>query len=160
MARPRTFRPEDIPIPPDAKPHESWPPMMLEMAAHIGPYDTLRLVDAFAGQEVYIPMDAGRSPFVEIVGSDKAAILSHVYGRERLPIPTGRNALLRARRQGVIAAIRAGRLTVVEGAAILRMARRHLSRLVNQTDEGTECQAAPLLVRPKDARQLEMFGEN
>lgn len=159
MARARTFRPDDIPIPPDARPHASWPPMMLEMAAHIGPYDTLRIVDAFAGQEVYVPLDAKRSPFTDIVGVDKAAVLAHVYGRERLPIPTGRNALLRARRQGVIAAIRAHRLTVVEGAAILRMARRHLSRLVNQTDEGLDCQQVPLLERPKDARQLEMFGE-
>lgn len=160
MARPRTFRPDDIPIPPDAKHHASWPPIMLDMAAHIGAYDTLRLVDAFAGQDVYIPMDAKRSPFTDVIGSDKAAILSHVYGRERLPIPTGRNALLRARRQGIIAAIRAGRLTVVEGAAILRMARRHLSRLVHGTDEGMDCQPVPLLERPKDIRQLEMFGEN
>lgn len=159
MARPRTFRPDDIAIPPDAKPHESWPPMMLEMAAHIGPYDTLRIVDAFAGQEVYVPLDAKRSPFTDLIGVDKAAVLAHVYGRERLPIPTGRNALLRARRQGVIAAIRAHRLTVVEGAAILRMARRHLSRLVNQTNEGTECQQVPFLERPRDVRQLEMFGE-
>lgn len=159
MARPRTFRPEDIPIPPDAQPHESWPPIMLDMAAHIGAYDTLRLVDAFAGQDVYVPITAWRSPFTDIVGSEKAAVLSHVYGRECLPIPTGRNALLRARRQGVIAAIRANRLTVSEGAAILRMNRRYLSELVNQTDEGTDAVPAPLLERPKDARQLEMFGD-
>ena len=160
MARPRTFKPDDIPIPADVKPHASWPPMMLEMAAHIGPYDTLRIVDAFAGQEVYVPLDARRSPFTDIVGTDKAAVLAHVYGRERLPIPTGRNALLRARRQGVIAAIRAHRMTVVEGAAILRTARRHLSRLVNQSDEGTDAEPVPILERPRDHRQLEMFGEN
>lgn len=157
MARPRKFRPDDIPLPADAKPHASWPPMMLEMAAHIGAYDTLRIVDAFAGQDVYVPLDVRRSPFTEIVGAEKAAVLAHVYGRERLPIPAGRNALLRARRQGVIAAIRAHRMTVVEGAAILRMARRHLSRLVNQTDEGTESEPVPVLDRPRDHRQMEMF---
>lgn len=160
MARARTFRPDDIPIPLDAKPHASWPPMMLEMAAHIGPYDTLRIVDAFAGQDVYVPLDPSRSPFTDIVGSAKAAVLAHVYGRERLPVATGRNALLRARRQGIIAAIRSGRLTVVEGAAILRMARRSVCRLLNQSDEGTDAEPVPLLERPKDHRQLEMFGES
>jgi hypothetical protein len=160
MSRPRTFRSEDIPIPPDAKPHASWPPTMLEMAAHIGPYHTLLIVDAFAGQEVYIPVDASRSPFTSIVGSEKAAILSHVYGRERLPIPVGRNSILRARRQGVIALIREKRISVKEAAAILRMKRSYLSYLVNQTDEGTDSQATPLLERPRDHRQLEMFGEH
>lgn len=159
MARPRTTRPDDLPIPADARAHSSWPPSMLEMAAHIGAYDTLRLVDAFAGQDVYIPVDPSRSPFRDLVSTEKCAVLSHVYGRERLPIPSGRQALLRARRQGIIAAIRAGRMTVVEGAAILRMARRHLSRLVNQSDEGQDCAPVLLPAPVKDPRQLEMFGE-
>jgi hypothetical protein len=159
MARPRTFRPDDIPIPEDSRAHASWPPTMLEMAAHIGAYDTLRIVDAFAGQDVYIPVDPRRSPFTDIVGADKAAVLSHVYGRERLPIPSGRQPLLRARRQGIIAAIRANRMSVVEGAAILRMARRHLSRLVNQTEEGLDSEPVFVLPSVKDPRQLDMFGE-
>ena len=159
MARPRTFRPEDIPIPEDAQPHESWPPAMLEMAAHVGAYATLLIVDAFAGQDVYIPINPDKSPFTEIVGGEKAAIISHVYGAERLPIPTGRNALHRARRQGVIAACRTNRMTVTEGAAIVRMNRRHFSTLVNQSDEGLDCQAIALPARPRDPRQLDMFGE-
>ncbi|RQW45310.1 hypothetical protein [Novosphingobium sp. LASN5T] len=127
---------EDLPIPPDIKVHEYWPPLLAEMADHIGAYDTLRVVDAFAGRDVYFPMDVERSPFTQVIGREKATILSHVYGRERLPIPTGSDTLLHAKRQGVIAAIRAGRLSVVQGASILRMARRHVSRLVNKTDEG------------------------
>lgn len=159
MARPRTSRPEDIPIPADAKPHKSWGPVMLEMAAHIGPYHTLLLVDAFAGQDVYVPLDAAQSPFTEIIGAEKAAILSYVYGRERLPIPTGRNALHRARRQGVIALIREKRLSVSEGAAIMRMKRAHMSMLVNQTNEGTDSEPVMLLERPRDNRQMEMFSD-
>lgn len=159
MSRPKSYKADAVAIPTDAKPHASWPPLMLDMAAHIGPYATLCIVDAFAGRQIYIPIDAKLNPFTDIIGSEKAAVLSHVYGCERLEIPTGRNALLRARRQGVIAAIRAGRLTVVEGAAMLRMARRHLSRLVNQSDEGTDAEPVPILERPRDHRQLEMFGE-
>lgn len=132
---------------------------MLEMAAHIGAYDTLRIVDAFAGQTVYVPMNASRNPFVEVVGADKATILSHVYGAEKLPIPTGRQPLAHARRQAVIAAIRSGSLSVSKGAAMLRMPRRHLSHLVNQTNEGTDCEPVAALASRHDARQIDMFYE-
>ena len=157
MAHKFTTRPEELPIPEDARPHASWPPLMLEMAAHIGAYATLCLVDAFAGQYIYVPLDAARSPFREIVGAEKAEILSHVYGRERLPIPAGRNPLMRARRAGVIALVRSNKMTVSEAAARLRMPVRHLSTLINKTDEGTDAEPLLLLDRPRDARQIEMF---
>lgn len=159
MARKQSYREDAVAIPPDAKPHKSWPPLMLEMAAHIGAYDTLRVVDAFAGRQVYVSADPQCNPFVDVISPEKCVIISHVYRRERLEIPTGRNALLRARRQGVIAAIHAGKLTVLEGAAMLRMSRRHLSRLVNHTAEGTDAEPVPVLVRPRDDRQMEMFAE-
>jgi hypothetical protein len=159
MARPCNLRPEDVPIPRDVKAHPKWPPMMLEMAAHIGAYATLLIVEAFAGQDVYVPRNPSTSPFVDIVGRDKAEILSHVYGCEKLPIPTGRNALLHARRQTVIAAIRAGTMGVGEGAALMRMRRSHMSHLVNKTREGTSAEPVALLIRPRDTRQLELFGD-
>jgi len=157
MARQIATRPEDLPIPEDAKAHESWPPIMLDMAAHVGAHATLRIVDAFAGQYIYVPMDVSRSPFTDVVGAEKAAVLAHVYGRERLPIPVGRNALMRARRAGVIALVRAKKLGVGEAAALLRMPVRHMSRLINKTDEGTDAEPTLLLQRPRDARQLDMF---
>lgn len=159
MARPRSFRPEDLPIPEDARPHRTWPPIMLEMAAHIGPYDTLRIVDAFAGQDVYVPKDERRSPFRDIVGPAKVAVLASIYARQRIPIPVARGPLLRARRQGIIAAIRVGQMTVAEGAAILRMNRRHVSRLINQTDEGLDTEPALVLPSVTDPRQLDMFAD-
>ncbi|MFY9350077.1 MAG: hypothetical protein WBL20_04705 [Sphingobium sp.] len=159
MARPLNTRPDELPIPQDAKPHRSWPALMLDMAAHIGAYDTLRLVDAFAGQYVYVPLDASRSPFAEVLGRDQAAVLSRIYGREKLQIPAGRSALARARRAGVVALVRAKRLTVSEGAAWLRMPVRHLSTLINHTDEGTDAEPLLDLQRPRDARQIEMFDQ-
>ncbi|WP_289145062.1 hypothetical protein [uncultured Sphingobium sp.] len=157
MARQFASRPEQLPIPEDAKPHRTWPPLMLDMAAHIGAYATLRLIDAFAGQYIYVPLDPARSPFTDVVGTDKAAVLAHVYGRERLPIPAGRNALVRARRAGMIALVRTNRMTVSEAAARLRMPVRHLSTLINNSDEGTDAEPLLLLERPRDARQLDMF---
>lgn len=158
MAKALTTRPDDLPIPEDTRPHASWPPIMLDMAAHIGPYDTLRIVDAFAGQYIYVPIDPSKSPFLGILGSEKAAMFAHVYGAERLPIPAGRNALARARRAGVIALVRAKRMTLKDAAALLRMPVRHMSTLINKTDEGTDAEPAVLLERPRDPRQLDMFG--
>lgn len=157
MARQFASRPESLPIPPDAKPHRTWPPIMLDMAAHIGAYDTLRIVDAFAGQYIYVPLNPATSPFTDIIGGEKAALLSHVYGRERLNIPAGRNALMRARRAGVIALVRAKKMTVKEAAARLRMPERHLFTLISKTDEGTDAEPLLILERPRDARQLDMF---
>jgi hypothetical protein len=157
MARRLTTRPDDLPIPVDAKAHSSWPPIMLEIAAHIGAYDTLRIVDAYAGQRVYIPIDASRNPLRDLIGSDKAAIMSQVFGIETLLIPSGRRPLERARRAGVVALVRAKKMTVSDAAALLRMAPRHLTTLINKTDEGTDDEPLVMLERPRDARQLEMF---
>jgi len=78
MAHQFTTRPEALPIPEEARPHKSWPPLMLDMAAHIGAYATLRIVDAFAGQYIYVPLDPALSPFREVIGNEKAAVLAHV----------------------------------------------------------------------------------
>lgn len=159
MARPRTFRPEEIAIPPDARPHRSWPPFMLEMAAHIGAYDTLRIVDALGGQDFVVAVNPARGPFPAIVGAEKSATLSHVYARERIVVPLGTEALRRARREPVLAAVRQGKLSVKEAAAMLRMRRTHLSRLINHTDEGTDCETPLLLPSRHAPRQLDMFAE-
>lgn len=157
MARQIATRPEDLPIPEDARPHVSWPPLMLDMAAHIGAYATLRIVDAFAGQCIYVPIDPSRSPFTDVIGTEKAATMAHVYGRERLPIPSGRHALMRARRAGVVALVRANRMSRTDASALLRMPLRHLSTLINKTDEGTDAEPLLTLERPRDPRQLDMF---
>lgn len=127
---------EDFAIPRDARPQDNWPPILLELAAHIGAYNALKLADVFSGREVYVPLDASRSPFHGIIPTDCVETMSFVYGRERLPIPAGRWPQEFAIRQGVIAAIRAGRLSVCQAAASLRLTRRYLSRVINQTDEG------------------------
>ncbi|HEX7820664.1 MAG TPA: hypothetical protein VF463_08590 [Sphingobium sp.] len=157
MARPKTIRIDDWPIPEDAQADPKWPPIMLDMAAHIGPYATLLIVDAFAGQEVYVSKDPARSPFSDIIGADKAETMAHVYGVERLRIPGGRMPLLKARRAGILAACRAKKMSVDEGAAILRMPRRHLRHIVNHTQEALTATPMVLLPRARDARQLDMF---
>lgn len=132
---------------------------MLEMAAHIGAYETLLICESFGGRDVYIPADATKNPFAEIIGMDKANKLSWVYRRETIAVPTARYALGRARRAPIIAAARKRKISVTEAARILKMRRDYVSKIVNGTDEGTEALPLILLQEPTDPRQIDMFPD-
>lgn len=90
------------------RPGKGWTPQMLEMADHIGAYFTLLISQALGGRQVYIPADFRKNRLADIVGEEAARILSRVYGRERIVIPTARAALCAARRAGVLARVRLG----------------------------------------------------
>ncbi|WP_454280232.1 hypothetical protein [Sphingomonas sp. Marseille-Q8236] len=148
----------DLPIPNDVRPGRGWTPFMLEMAAHVAPKHVLTLVDRFGGQVVYVPIAVEKSPFLDVLPMDTVATIARVYGREKLDIPTAREALARARRAPVIAAVRAGRLTRNEAARMIGSSRRYVAYLANQTNEADD---APVFVprRVVDSRQIEMFPE-
>lgn len=154
----RPFTLADIPIPKDAQVTRKWTEQMREMAAHIGAYRTLLIVDAVGGQTIDIPSKAERNRLAEVIGDDGAAIMSRIYGGNVLRVPVGRAALDEARRAGVIAAIRAKTMTIAAAVPILKTSRSYLSHLVNGTSEGEV--AAPIDVRRlrHDPRQLDMFG--
>lgn len=135
---------------------------MLEMASHIGAYDTLRIVAVYGGQYIYITVDPNRNPFRDLVGREQAEILSRVYGAERIRVPTAKSAIARAQRAPIIAAVRAGRLTGDAAARMLGTSRTYLAHLVNGTDEGDG--TAPMVVARDRGRhylpgQLDMFEE-
>ena len=147
-------------IPEDVRPTEKWTEQMLELAAHIGPYKTLVMIDRVGGQTIRIPMDAARNRLAEVLGDECAAVLSHVYGGNELIVPVGRAALNEARRGAVLAAVRLGTLTIADAAPILRSSRRYVSHLINHTDEGKADRAwVPARIRPRavDPRQIDMF---
>lgn len=149
---------EELPIPEDVRPTRLWHGQLLELAAHIGPYAALLLCDKLGGQEIYVPIDASRNRISAIIGAEKAGVMSAVYGRCRFNVPVARNALTEARRGPILAAVRAGTLTINQAVAILRCTRNMVSRLVNHSDEGLEARAWVALPAPKhDARQLDMF---
>ena len=159
------FQTGEPPIPDDVQPGPGWTALMLEMADHIGPLRTLLLVERFGGQRIYIPADVergksyeGRGTIRDLIGLEAARTLSHVYRREYLSIPTAKHALRRARRQGLVAAARAGDIEVSEAARIVGTTRPYMSHLVNQTDEGTEGED----ISRRSGRipgQLSMFGD-
>lgn len=154
-----TMRIEDLEIPADVQPGKSWTASMLEMAAHIGPYATMQIVDRFGGLELYVPRSADNWHVADLIGREAAHKLCSTYGRERLPIPVAKAAVSAAKRQGVISAVRAKKLTLTQAAHILRTSRTYLSGLVNGTDEG---EGVPPLI-PMNRRlhigQFELFEQ-
>ncbi|MDQ1229301.1 hypothetical protein [Sphingomonas sp. SORGH_AS_0879] len=149
---------DDLPIPDDAKPGRGWTPFMLEMAAHIGATNTLRLVDHFGGQKIYVPIAVEKSPFADVLPTETVETLARVYGREKVEFPTAREALFRARGAPVIAAVREKRLARNDAARILRTSARYISQLANDTDDEPDGRVF-VLRRPVDTRQLEMFPD-
>lgn len=157
LDRPCTI--DDLPIPADVRVTKKWTEQMREMAAHIGAYRTLLVIDALGGQLIDIPSDPAGNRMAAVIGDEGAAIMSRIYGGNRLWVPVGRPALNEARRAGIIAAIREKRMTIADAAPILKTSRSYLGFLVNRTDEGEE--AEPYVPRRSrhDPRQIEMFPE-
>ena len=148
---------DELPIPADVQPGRGWTEQMLEMADHVGAYATLRIVAAHGGSQVYISRKADACPFADVVDEDTAEILASIYGGNRIQIPVGRAAVDRARRAGIIAAVRAGEMTGADAQRILGTSRTYVSHLVNQTQEGQNAQPARLSAR-HDPRQHKLFG--
>ena len=132
---------------------------MREMATHIGAYEVLLICERFGGQDIYVPADTSKSPFVAVIGHAKAQTLSWVYRREKLAIPTARYALARARRADTLAAVRAGEMTVADMARTLGIRRDYASKLVTQTDEGLGVTPIRPCRATHDPRQIDMFDE-
>ena len=153
------IRIEDLPIPDDAKAHSAWPASMLEMAAHIGAYATLQLVDRFGGKELYVPMQAADWHVSKLIGGEKASKLCAIYGRERLPIPVARSTIFCAKSAPVFAAVLSGQMSLTEGAHILRTSRSYLSHRVNAERKGLGHTEVLKLVaqRGTQSGQFEMF---
>lgn len=149
---------DELPIPRDVRVTRKWSEQMREMAAHIGAYRTLLVVDALGGQEIEVPVNPERNRLAQVIGDEGAVIMSRIYGRNKLKVPVGRAALNEARRGGIIAAIREKKMTIGEAVPILKTSRNYISQLVNATDEGAD--VAPFVPRRSrhDPRQIEMFA--
>lgn len=158
---------EELPIPEDAGTGEGWTNRMLEMADHIGAYRTLQLCDVFGGMRIYIPKDpekgktyGRRGSIVDVVGIGTAAKLSAIYGSEYFHFPTAKLAINRAKRAPILAAVRAGELECAAAARMLRTKRSYVSHLVNQTDEGAGGPEVSRRASQRDARQIDLFGDD
>lgn len=150
----------DLPIPDDVRPDRSWSELMLHMAAHIGPRATLALCDRHGGRVLAVSPNTVER-LADVLTPVERTNFAHAFAGERLSIPVASRPILHAKRAGIVAAVRAGRLTGADAAVICRTPRRHISKLVNQTQEGSD--AAPIVPLPQrahDPRQLDMFADH
>lgn len=141
-------------IPDDVEPCSAWTESMLEMAEWIGAAPTLRLIAAFGGIELYVPVKiTDDHPIAEAIGIDAARRLVAVYGRERLDLPAGNPAIAAARRQKILAQVKNRELSKQKAARILGTSTRYVRQLLS----------APRIVRqlgmprPREA-QLDLFA--
>jgi hypothetical protein len=99
----------------------AWPPNLRALAAAIGEDAVARLVDAYAGQRVYIPIrpPRGGHRLAELLGGEALAQLQQDFGGAQIEIPLARPA------GALKAAIAAAEGTTSEVAARLGCSRRY-----------------------------------
>ena len=84
-----------------------WPPILCEIADHIGDAAALALVVNFGGVELSIPRTMpAQHRIADVIGLDAALRCAAVFGGEKLAIPTARS--LRSAKMAIIDAVTAG----------------------------------------------------
>jgi hypothetical protein len=156
---------DELPIPENVTPGPGWTSQMVEMADHIGPYATLLFVERYGGQQLFFTQSFVDGDLARLIGQEAAQTLREVYRGERVLMPTAKQAVAYAKRQPILAAVRAGDLTGQEATRILKTSRTYVSHLLNNTSEGTGVTPPPEFRsrrRRIDPRQIDMFdaGEN
>lgn len=152
---------DELPIPEDVQISDKWSEQMVEMAGHIGAYQTLRLLEHYGGQQLSFTKELVEGDLAELLGAEAAQTLRKIYLGERVQLPTGKNAIAFAKRQPVLAAVRSGDLTGQDATKILKTSRTYVSHLINDTLEGTGVVPPPQFRRRRrgDPRQIDLFEQ-
>ncbi|ARR54776.1 hypothetical protein HY78_15700 [Rhizorhabdus wittichii DC-6] len=129
---------------------------MRELAEYIGAANVLLLCDRFGGQAIYIPARRPSKPHhvAKLIGEDAFQILIEKFASCRLQIATAHAAIRRAKRASVIAAARAGQISISTAAIIIGSSRPYTSELVNNSTEGFAINPGPL-PRPRELGLVE-----
>ena len=148
-----------LPIPPDVTETAYFSPLMLDLAGHIGVYDTLRLCDAFGGRYLYLALRGPKDELVDLLGRDKAELMCRIYGLETLLVPTARAALAHARRAPILRQVMSGERSAHDAAAMIDTSVEYIYKLVKQLRDGCAARGEPLLrrVRQVDPRQTDLI---
>lgn len=148
---------DELPIPADVSVGTGWSPLMVEIADHIGAYAALKLIERHGGEHYRISRASRRNPFADAIGEAAATIFCEAFHGEKIDLPTGRDAIWRARARPVLARVRAGDLTIADAARILRVGRTRIHALLAEGDAAGE---PPRRRRGRgpDPRQIDMFA--
>lgn len=115
---------------------EGWTPQLIELAHHIGIEPTLKPVERYGGQSVYISRKPRHPSIEEAIGSAAAELLRRIYTCERIAVPNARYLLARRNRAEIVAQARAGLIGITKAARVIGTSRTYMSHLVHHTNEG------------------------
>lgn len=134
---------DDFPIPKVAFRGEAWPPILSEIADHIGERDALTICDVFGGADIYVSQRISSSPFAGVISPKNVEKMTQVFNRERLSIPST-NIVRRAKLHSVLSLSVSGEVSRAMASAICQMPRRHFVREINHSDDWKEVAPAVL----------------
>lgn len=147
---------DDLPIPSDATVGTGWSPMMVEIADHIGPYATLKLLERCGGDHFRVSARRVHPRFADAIGEEAAELFCKAFDGSKIDLPTGHAAIWRAKALPILERVRCNALTIADAARILRVARTRIHAvLVEQEKAGAPKRRKGKLVDP---RQIDMFS--
>lgn len=151
--------PAELPIPAEVEETTYFCPLMVELAAHIGVRDTLRLCEAYGGRYLYLSLRGPREDLVKLLGQEKASTMCRIYGLETLLIPTARAALAHARRAPILRRALTNEITPSEAADMIGTSIDYVYQLLQQLRTGYARRGEPLppKVRKADPRQIDLI---
>lgn len=129
----RLLRIDELPIPEDATAGLGWSPLMLEIADHIGPYATLKLLDALGGEHIRVSGTAAqRELLAAAIGAVKSTVFQNAFRGCKLDLPVARYAMLRAKGRPVLQAVAQRELKIADAARILGVGRTRVHDLLSE----------------------------
>lgn len=146
---------DELPIPAEVTIGIGWSPLMVEIADHIGAHATLKLLERFGGEHFRISRASRRDRFAEVIGEAAAKAFQEAFHGEKIDLPTGRDAIWRAKAQPILGQVRDGLLTVADAGRILRVSRTRIHALLEEGDRAGLPRRRR--VKPVDPRQIDMF---
>lgn len=150
---------QELEIPSGVKVRDYWPEQLKELADFTSPHIALVIADQFGGQNIYIPINWETCRFRHVISDEFVQKICAAYGPYEYFVPRARTALTRARREGLIAAVRAGTLSKRNAAIILGTSRNYLHQIVRHTGEGADVSPVERLPLPRAVRLVRTSAE-
>ena len=159
---------DDLPIMEDVAVDARWSEFMSDLAAQIGAYHALILIDQVGGMRRHVPHPMPDDWFViGLIGREAAETVSFFFSRrnkagsgdigQMITFPTADYELRASRLDPIIQAVRAKTLSYNEAAYMTGYSVRQLCHIANATERGTSA-AAYLRKEPQaDPRQSTIF---
>jgi hypothetical protein len=120
------------------KSRRGWPPILCEIADHVGEPAALALVVHFGGMEMFVPRTAGpEHRFTQVLGAERAAVFCAAFGGDKIAVPTART--LRSAKMAIIDALTTdsalGTSALAHATGVTARHVRAVKREIGQDDE-------------------------